>query len=167
MFEFTGKPGANRELEAIGFEGIYTLGRVAGIDTALYGEYEIGLDGPDKIETKLLLQKQVGSFDARLNLIAEKRLTGGQPVSFGYAASADAEVLGEIRLGAAAFGEFGSTRNFLPRTEHYIGPIAKAEIEHLGPGEIEIEAGYLFALSEAKDKSNGQWRLLVEYEFKF
>ncbi|TXC69025.1 hypothetical protein FSZ31_08790 [Sphingorhabdus soli] len=167
LVELEKQPGLDREVEAIGFEGIYTLGRVAGLDAAIYGEYEIGLEGPDKVETKLLLQKKAGAFDARLNLIAEKHLTGGEPVEFGYAASVDAAVLGEIRLGAAAFGELGSTRDFLPRKEHFIGPVAKAEIAHLGNGELEIEAGYLFALGEAKDNSDGQWRLLVEYEFTF
>lgn len=168
LFEFEREPGESRELEAIGFEGIVPLGRIEplGLDVAAYGEYEIARGGPDEIETKLLLEKRVGAFDGRLNLIAEKELERGENVEFGYAASADWKVLGDIRLGAAAFGELGGTDHFLPRAEHYAGPIVKAELEHLpGDGELEVETGYLFALGAARDETDGQFRLLLEYEF--
>jgi hypothetical protein len=156
--------GASREVEALGIEAIYALGRLGGIDVALYGEYEIGLEGPDAIETKLLLQRSVGPFDARLNLIAEKELGHAGAVELGYAASADVAAFGEVRLGAAAFGELGTTRDFLPSAEHYAGPVAKFEVEGLGP-ELEIEAGYLFALGRARDDADGQFRLKLELEF--
>ncbi|WP_217352820.1 hypothetical protein [Sphingomonas sp. ID1715] len=125
-------------------------------------------EGSDKIETKLLLEHRKGPFDGRLNLIAERGLKGGAPLVFGYAASADWHALGEFRLGVEAFGDLGSHRHFLPRAEHYAGPIVKTEIEHLpGRGDLEIEAGYLFALAAARDETNGQARLLLEYEFHF
>jgi hypothetical protein len=158
--EFEREAHEDRELEALAVEGIYTLGQVGGIDTALYGEYEIGLHGPDKVETKLLLQKRAGGFDGRLNLIAEKELNG-EPVEVGYAASADVEALGELRLGAAAFGD-------ITHGEHFAGPIAKFEIEHLpGRGELELETGYLFALGNARDETDGQFRLLLEFATHF
>ena len=157
-------PGGNRKLEAVSFEAIYELGRVGGIDVGLYGEYENVLDGTDKLEGKLLLERRSGPFDARLNLIAARPLASGNPLEFAYAASADVEAIGELRLGVAAFGGLGSTDDFLPRADHYVGPVVKTEIEGLGP-EIEIEAGYLFALGKAKDDSDGQFRLVVEMEF--
>jgi hypothetical protein len=158
--EFEREANEDRELEALAVEGIYTLGQVGGIDTALYGEYEVGLHGPDKIETKLLLQKRAGEFDGRLNLIAEKPLNG-EPVELGYAASADVEALGELRLGAAAFGD-------VTHHEHFAGPVIKAEVEHLfGGGELEIETGYLFAIGRARDETNGQFRLLLEFAKRF
>ena len=97
-----------------------------------------------------------------MNLIAEKPLRSGEKVEFGYAASADWAVAGDdLRAGAAAFGEFNSD-------EHYAGPIVKTEVEHLpGRGELGIEAGYLFALGNARDEARGQLRLLLEYEFHF
>lgn len=168
--EFEREPPGNRELEAIGIEGIYTLGHsdALALDMAIYGEYEIVIDGPDKIETKLLLEHQQGPFDARLNLIAERTLASGEPVQFGYAASADWAAFGEFRLGAAAFGNLGGTDRFLPRDQHYLGPIVKTEIEHLpGGSELSIEAGYLFALGSARDETDGQMRLLVEWETRF
>src|SRR6185437_13416100 len=72
--EFEREPGARRKVEALSAEAIYRLGRVGGIDAAVYGEYEVGLDGADEIETKLLLQRRTGPWDLRLNLIAEKPL---------------------------------------------------------------------------------------------
>jgi hypothetical protein len=169
-FEFEREPPGRRRLEAVGFEAMVPFGRIdaIGIDAGVYVEYEAVRGGADKLETKLLLQRTRGSFDARLNLIAEKELKSGEPVEFGYAASADWKLVGDFRLGAAAFGELGTARRFLPRAQHYAGPIVKTELEGLpGKGELGIEAGYLFALGAARDEAKGQLRLLLEYEFRF
>ena len=167
--EFEREPGGRRKLEALSIEAIHTVGRIKplGIDVAAYGEYEAVLHGPDKIEAKLLLEKRQGRFDARLNLIANRPLRSGAPVDFGYAASVDVAAIGEFRLGAAAFGGLGDWRNFTTRGEHFAGPIVKTEIEHLGRGELEIEAGYLFALGRARDDAKGQVRLLLAYATHF
>ncbi|WP_427968195.1 hypothetical protein [Altererythrobacter sp.] len=162
--EFEKEPGESREFEALGIEAVYELGNLGGVDFGLYGEYEIVFEGADKIETKLLAGQRRGPWEWRLNLIAEKELEGGEPVEFEYAASADVEALGEIRIGAQAFGELGTTRDFLPHAGHFLGPVARAEIEGLGP-EIELELGYLFALGAAKDDTDGQLRLGLEIEF--
>ena len=170
LFEFEREPGEKRELEAIGFEGIAALGHVDAIDmdVAVYGEYEAVRGGADAVETKLLLQHKRGTFDGRLNLIAEKELESGEPLEFGYAASADWAAIGEFRLGAEAFGGLGTSRDFLSRSGHFAGPTVKTEIEGLpGHGELEIEAAYLFALGEARHEADGQARLLLEYEFRF
>ncbi len=162
--EIEKEPGADREFEALGIEAIYELGNLGGVDFAVYGEYEVVFEGADKIETKLLVQRREGPIDLRFNLIAEKELEGGHDVELEYAASADFEAFGEIRLGAQAYGQLGTFENFLPHAEHFLGPVAKFEIEGLGP-ELEIEAGYLFALGEAKNETDGQFRLLLELEF--
>jgi hypothetical protein len=161
--------GGSRRLEALAVEGIVTLGQIKplGIDVALYGEAEAGLHGPDKLETKLLLQRRRGPFDARLNLIAERALVKGEPLEFGYAASVDWEVADEVRIGAAAFGDLGTSRRLSTRNAHFAGPIVKTEVEHLGRGELGIEAGYLFAIGRARDEARGQARLLLEYEVRF
>ena len=165
--EIEREPSSSRKLEALSIEGIYALGKIGGIDAALYGGYEIGLHGADAVETKLLLQKRVGEFDARLNLIGEKHLDG-TPVELGYAASADFEAIEEVRFGLAAFGELGTTKHVTTHAEHFVGPIAKFEIEHLGKdSELEVETGYLFAVGEARRETDGQFRLLFEYETRF
>ncbi|MEO8724286.1 MAG: hypothetical protein ABI395_12370 [Sphingobium sp.] len=163
-------PSGSRKVEAIAVEAIVPIAHIdaLALDVALYGEYAAVRHGPDALETKLLLQHRRGGFDGRLNLVAERSLQSGAPVEFGYAASVDWQAFGEFRLGAQAFGNLGSSRDFLPREEHFAGPMVKTEIEHLpAKGELEIEAGYLFALGSARDQTNGQLRLVLEYEFHF
>jgi hypothetical protein len=162
--EFEREPGGPRKAEEIGVEAIYALGKVGGIDVALYGEYAITLDGTDAVEAKLLLQRRSGPWDLRLNLIAEKPLASGAPVELGYAASADVAAFHDVRLGVQAFGDLGTTRRFLPRSEHFVGPVAKFEIDGLGP-ELVLETGYLFAIGKARDDTKGQFRIGLELEF--
>lgn len=88
----------------------------------------------------------------------------GAKVELGYAASADFEVADELRLGVQAFGEAGSFDHILPRAEHFLGPVVKYEIEGLG-SEVQLEAGYLFALGKARDDTSGQLRIGIEFEF--
>ena len=161
-------PGGPREANAVAAEAVRTLGRIAGIDTAIYVEAKHGLGGdPDAAEVKGLFERTRGRFDARLNLIAEKPLRDA-PIEFGYAASADWAVIGdEFRLGGAAFGDLGTSARFGGRQAHFIGPEAKIEIERIGPGEFELEAGWLAAVGAARDTATGQARLLISYEAHF
>lgn len=163
--EFEQEVGASRKAEEVAVEAIYELGKAGGIDFAVYGEYAIGLNGhADVLEGKLLMQRKTGPFDLRLNLIAEKELEGGNKVELGYAASADVAAFEEVRVGVQAFGDLGTFDKFLPRAEHFVGPFASVEIEGLGP-EIELQAGYLFALGAARDDADGQLRVALELEF--
>lgn len=164
LTELEREPGGNRKAEEAGFEAIYALGRVGGIDVAVYGEYSLGLNGnADALEGKLLLEKRAGKFDARLNLIGEKRLQHGEKLAIDYAASADYAVVGDLRAGVMAFGELGTTANFAPRAEHFVGPVLQTEIEGMGP-ELKLQAGYLFALGKARDDTKGQFRISIELE---
>lgn len=162
--EFEREPGDARKFESLGIEAIYALGKVRGVNLALYTEYEGVFDGPDKIETKLLMQRRKGPLDIRFNLIAEKELRQGAPVELEYAASADVQAVGELRLGVQAFGQLGTTRDFLPRAEHFVGPVAKFEIETGGP-ELQVQLGYLLALDKAREDADGQLRIFIETEF--
>jgi hypothetical protein len=162
--EFEREPGGPREAEALGFEAIYELGRAGPVTFAAYGEYEIVFDGPDKIETKLLMQHRSGPLDIRFNLIGEKTLAAGEKVELEYAFQADVEAVGELRLGVQAFGELGTFAKLFPHAEHFAGPFVQAEIEGLGP-EVELQLGYLFALGKARDDTDGQLRLTLELEF--
>ena len=165
--EFEREPGGNLKLGSVALESIVTLGRIKplGIDVAVLGELESVRRGADVIAAKLLLEKRVGAFDARFNLAAEK--PHGQPVELGYAASADVEVADELRLGAVAIGELGTFRNFTTRGGHFAGPVVKYEFEKVAGGEFGIETGYLFALGQARHETDGQIRLLLEFERHF
>jgi len=166
------EPGGATQASSIGVEGIYRLGMIpgVGVDVAIYGEYNAALHGePHNLETKLLLEKTVGRFDARLNLVAERLATARVPVEFSYAGSADYAVIGdELRLGVEAFGALGDSNRFGGRRAHFIGPVARIEIERfpLG-GELEIETGYLFAVGAAADNSRGQARIGLEWGLRF
>jgi hypothetical protein len=162
--DFAKELGQSRDAEAIGVEAIYALGNVGGIDFALFGAYEAGLHGPDEIESQLLVERRSGPWDMRLNLVAAKELTRGELVELGYAAAVDVEASDEFRVGVQAFGELGTFKHFLPRAEHFVGPVAAIELEGLGP-ELEIEAGYLFALGAARDDTDGQIRLALDFKF--
>lgn len=167
LLETNREPDGKRRLNAVAVEGVFGLGRIKALnlDTALYAELKGGLHGdPDAIEIKALLQHSAGKFDSRLNLIAEKSLRSGEPVEFGYAASMDWAVVDEFRLGLAAFGDLGTSDRFGGRQSHFVGPEAKFDIEHVGPGEFEVEAGWLKAFGAARDRTNGQARLIVGYE---
>lgn len=170
LVETAREPGGDRTAQSASVEAIYTLGRIKplALDVAVYGEYKHGLRGnDDAFEGKVLIEHRAGSFDARLNLISEHALRGGEPVNLGYAASADWALVGDdLRLGVQAFGDLGSTQRFGGRQQAYAGPVIKAGIERIGPGEIEIEAGWLRAFGSARDHADGQARLLVSYEFK-
>lgn len=171
LVETTREPGSARTVESTSIEAIYAFGQIKPLklDVALYGEYKHGLRGNDDVlEGKLLLEHHAGAFDGRLNLIGEHALRGGEPVALSYAASADWSLVGDdLRLGVEAFGDLGSTQHFGGRQETYAGPVIKADVERVGPGEIEIEAGWLRAFGSARDHADGQARLLVSYEFKF
>lgn len=171
LVETARDPGGRRIAESVSVEGIRTLGRInaLALDVAVYGEYKVAFRGaPDVFEGKLLLEHRVGLFDSRLNLIAEKALRSGEPVEFGYAASADWAIFGDdLRLGAAAFGDLGTGDHFGGRQETYAGPEIKTDIEHLAGGELEIEAGWLRAFGAARDHADGQARLLIGYERRF
>ena len=171
LVETARDPNSPRIVTALALEAIYTTGRIKafGLDTAIYAEVKHGLRGdPDVIEVKGLFEHQAGKFDSRLNLIGEKPLRSAEPIKLGYAASADwALVDDEVRVGLAAFGDLGTTLHFGGRQEHYLGPEVKLEIEHIGRGEFEVELGYLRAFGAARDRSNGQARLLIGYTTHF
>ena len=169
---FEHEPDRPTQVSGVALEGIYRLGTIPGIgvEVAAYAEYAAAFhDAPHNFEVKALLEKSVGRFDARLNLVAERLVRSSAPVVYSYAASADYAVIGDdIRLGAQAFGDLGDSDRFGGRQEHFVGPVAKFEIEHtpLG-GELGIETGYLFAVGAARDTARGQARLLLEWEFRF
>ena len=164
---FEREPGSSRKLETLGLEGIFTLGRIKdlGVDAAIYVEGEHGIHGPDNFETKLLLERRKGPFDVRLNLIAERALVSGAPVEFGYAASADHEIADDFSVGAEAFGDLGTSDKIGIKSEHFVGPAVKLGLDHAGPGELELRAGYLFAVGRSREETKGQLRFGVEYEF--
>ena len=170
LIETARDPNGQRIVQSASIEAIHTLVHVDALafDVAVYGEYKFGFHGQDDVaEGKILIEHRAGSFDARVNLIAEKPLRASDPVELGYAVSADWAVLGDdLRVGVAGFGDLGTTSHFGGRQETFAGPEVKTEFE-LGGGELEIEAGWLKAFGAARDVTDGQARFLVGFERRF
>lgn len=170
--EFEREAEGRLQAEEIGFEGIYSFGRlpVIGVDAGIFAEVGIPVRGePVGFSTRLLLQKSIGDFDSRLNLRVDRSTGAAERFEFGYSASADYAVYeDDVRLGLEAFGSLGDTRRFGRGEGHFVGPVAKFEIEHLpGDSELGINSGYLFAVGAAREEAKGQVRLLLEWEAHF
>ena len=170
VIETENEPGGPVFVEAVEFENIFELPRVPGIpvDFGVYAEYGLNVEGEsDAIELRWLAEYDGGPFNAKMNFNVERSFATGEVFEFGYGAISSVELFDDFALGVEAFGEFGDLNGFgsLSQREHYAGPVALFEIEpERQPGEIEVEAGYLFGLGDAE--AEGQARLLIEWEFK-
>ncbi len=160
--EFTQENASDRRLDSIAMQGIYEVGEAGGFTFALLGQYELAVDETDAVETKLLIQRKSDRSDLRLNLVASKELDESR-VNFGYAASAQFAVIDDLSLGVEGFGEFRSADGS-SGTEHFVGPTTRLSTERFGP-ELELEAGYLFALGAAKRAADRQLRLALNVTF--
>ncbi len=173
LANFVDEPGSRRKLDAVALESVVYLGQIPklGVDAGLYFEYGHPVHGgPDTGEMKLLLAKNVDRFQGLLNLVAERPLSGrnGVETEFSYAASATWQTVGNLRLGAEAFGDLGTDHHLGGRQAHYVGPVAhwSARPSWL-PAELEVQVGYLFAAGAARDYTDGQTRLLIALERRF
>jgi len=173
--EFEKHPDEKAKLDSIGVEGVLYLGRVPalGIDAAVYLEYEQRLHNESGVgEAKLLLAKTAGRFQALLNIVADRPFTdrpGENLTAFGYAASATWQVRPGLRAGVEGFGDLGTDRRLGGAGAHYAGPTAVWETRPawMRGGELELQAGYLFAVGTTRRDADGQVRLNLELERRF
>ena len=175
LAEFEQHAGERRKLDGIALEGVAYLGQIPGlgIDVGGYLEYEQRIHNESGLlEAKLLLAKRVGSFEALLNLIAERALTdkrGEKATELEYAAQATWDVGHNLRLGGQAFGDLGVTSHLGGPQPHYLGPVAQWEVRPawMKGGEVEFEAAYLFPAGTASHDAEGQVRFVLEFERRF
>lgn len=173
--EFEQHAGEKAKLDSIGVEGVAYLGQIPGlgVDVGVYLEYEQRLHNESGVvEAKLLLAKREGPFEGLLNLISRTPLTdrpGQKASTFGYAAQGTVDAAPGLKLGLQAFGELGSSDRLGGRLGHYLGPVANWELRPawMKGGELELEAAYLLPLGTARQDTDGQVRLMVEFERKF
>jgi hypothetical protein len=173
--EFERHPGEPAKLDSLGLEAVVYLGQVPrlGIDAAVYVEYEQRIHNESGVgEAKLLFGKSLGHFQARLNLIAEHPFSdrpGENLTSFGYAASGTWALRPGLRAGVEGFGDLGTDRRLGGRNAHYVGPTVVWEThpDWMRGGELELQAGYLFAAGAARGYADGQARLSLEFERRF
>jgi hypothetical protein len=169
------EPGGGDRLNSVGLESVIYLGQIPkiGVDTGAYLEFKKGLHGEeDEGEAKLLLAKTAGRFQGLLNLIVERPFgapEGEGYASYGYAASATWLTVGNLRLGAQAFGDFGDDHGFLTHAQGaYVGPQLKWEGKpDFLPVEVSVDAGWLKAVSAARQEADSQTKISLEFERRF
>lgn len=172
--EFERAPDTPSRLDSIGLESVIYLGQIPtlGVDVGAYVEYEQRVNAESGVaEGKLLLARQFGPVRTLLNLIAKKPLSDKHDenaTNFGYAAQGTVEATPHLQVGVQAFGGLGDDRSFAGRQSHYVGPVANWELRPRGlPGELELETAYLFPVGAASRETDGQVRLVLEYERHF
>jgi hypothetical protein len=173
-FERTAAEGIGGRLDSVGLESVVYLGQIPalGVDVGGYFEYEQRLHNESGVfEGKLLLARQFGPVRTLLNLIAQKPLSDREDenaAQFGYATEATVAAARNVQVGVQAFGDLGAAGSLGGPQSHYLGPVANWEVRPRGlPGELELEAAYLFPVGPASRQTDGQVRLMLEYERRF
>lgn len=160
--------GDDIDFTAFAIENVFdvTATRAWPVHLGAYVEFEWANEGPNELELKLLLERQRGPLDLRLNLIGT-RLLGSAPEDnweFGYAAQGSYAFNEDFALGIQGFGDAGGDDNFgLGDQAHYWGPFAQIEAGHFNNGELELQLGFLAGFGEAA--ADGILRVKLEYEF--
>lgn len=137
-------------------------------DSAIYFEYI--MPDPDyqepkeKLETRIILEKQLGAHTLRLNPKLEKVTSGvdvEEGLEFAYSASLYRPLKERMEVGLELHGEFGEIVNTRSpdEQEHYVVPALSYELmQHL-----EWNVGLAFGLTDASDdavvKSILEWEL--------
>lgn len=173
FFEFEKEPGGQLKHEAVAWENILQLTEQGEYwaDVGLYLEYESSVQsaGHNKVEAKLLLEKETGDFLHTANIIFEKQVSGQNKNSLEleYALRSKYRYRKELEFGIEAFGGFGEVEDFAPRREqkHFVGPVLSGKIAIKPKWKVKYEAGYLFGISDAA--SDGKFKWLIELETYF
>lgn len=174
VVEVVDTASAGPRVQAYTVENVIVLPRPAWLpfQWGLYGEYEVGARGgaPDKVELKALFSGDVGKFENRVNLVAEREVGAGaaDETEYEYAVQTRYKFNDDVALGLQASGDLGTSERFghLSDLEHVVGPIVAGEF-HL-PGvksEFEFEAAYLVGVTD--ESPDDVVRLQVEWEKKF
>ncbi len=138
-------------------------------DAGVYFEYYVpreaangGFTG-DKLEARIILQKETDNWDLRLNPKFEKGLSGNtveESVEFEYAAALFRKLNNGFYLGLESYGNMGEVAHMIPsRNAHYLVP--SAEI-NLAP-ELWMNVGVAFGITDAADDVT--LKTYIEYEF--
>ncbi len=162
LAEYEKQPGTGGKLVGYEFENTFQLtepGRYwadFGL-LASYGHPKGG--GPGELEFGPLIEKTVGRFDHRVNLIWEKQVGAGAAprAEFRYSYAGTYAVSGAFRPGVEAYGR--------PDDHAYqAGPIVTGEwhVPH-GSGNLEYRFGLLLGINPAAPRRT--WLAQLEYEF--
>lgn len=173
FFEYEKSPGTELQHTATAWENIFSLTESGKywLDAGLYLEYETPAhsDGPDKLETKLLLEKATGRIVNTANIVLEREVGGGasHDIELGLNWRTKYKMQPEFEPGIEFYGDFGDIDNVELNSEHkaQVGPVIAGKYSLGGRSKIAYEAGYLFGLNSATPDGSVKW--LLEYEYLF
>ena len=160
------------EYEATFWENIFQLTEQGEywVDVGLYFEYEFAHEAgnKDKVEGKLLLEKNVGKFVNTANLIFSRQVGSGSSnaTEFEYAWRTKYLYSKSIEPGIEIYGEMGEVGHVSPsdQQDHRIGPVISGLLSGDSHGKWVYELGYLFGISDAAP--DGTLKFVIEYEFR-
>ncbi|MCJ9428664.1 FTR1 family protein [Kordiimonas sp. A6E486] len=167
------EPGDPLKAEAFAWENIIQLTEQGEhwLDAGLYLEYEHSIreGGHDKLEGKLLLEKETGRFINRVNIIFEKEISGPNPdgLELGYAWQTRYRLIRAFEFGVEGFGGFGELSEFKPAREqqHTLGPVVGGVIPITTKWNFKYELGYQVGLSAAAPDNRVKAMLELETYF--
>ena len=125
------------------------------LDPAIYLEYYLPVHSyreNEHLESRIILEKNVGPVQVRLNPIFDKNLSSTvveDGLEFEYAMGVYLKTLEALKLGLEFFGEMGQIGNTkkLDDQEHFIFPTLKMDL----PMHVEVETGVGFGLTDHSD----------------
>jgi hypothetical protein len=137
------------------------------LDGAIYFEYYLPYKKyreDEKIETRVILQKDLGPVSIKLNPIFEKKISGEveEGMEFEYAAGLYVNTGNRVTPGLEFFGELGELSDLHPldEQEHFIFPMVKIKLPH----GLKLDAGYGFGLTDHSDDQ--VVKIIIEHEFE-
>lgn len=172
--ELEKEPPGSLHYNATGWENIFQLtpqGKYWA-DLGFYAEYEWGQKGgaADKVEWKILAQKNIGRMSFIFNPIFETQVGGNRSggVEFRYAAQAKWRYMPQFEPAIEMYGTLGDIGRFGPWRDqsHQIGPVILGKFNMADIGALKYELGYLFGVTGPGSPS-GAFKFSLEWERHF
>jgi high-affinity iron transporter len=166
--EIEKSPGSDFDFTALEWENRFQLFETGEkwLDVGLYFAYELSLEDnhADKIEAKVLLQKEQGRLVHLSNLILEQQVGSDatEATEAGLAWSTRYRLQRTFEPGLELHSDFGELKDIGPYRDqkHLLGPVFYGKL-----GKIKYDVGYLFGISDAS--ADGVLKWIIEYEFFF
>jgi hypothetical protein len=125
------------------------------VDAAVYVEYYIPYhkySDTEKIETRVILEKDIGPVSVILNPVFEKNISGEveEGMELEYAAGLYVnDAIPSVTPGLEFYGDIGPLSDLDPADEqqHYVVPAVKIGL----PEEMSLDVGYGFGLTRGSD----------------